>query len=77
MEQQKLTEEQKQDIEDRTKYFESEYEALIEKYQVYHSVVPQYVQVAPGIFATISNFMVIDKKYKPVESPYKDKILEE
>ncbi len=74
---QNLTEEQEKDVQERTKAFEDEYNTLMEKHEVYHAVFPQYVPVAPGIFATVSNITIVDRKYQPVESPYKDKILEE
>lgn len=77
MELKKLTVEEEADVQTRSKAFEADYEALMEKYEVYHSIFPQYVPVAPGIFATISNATIVDKKYQSVESPYKDKILEE
>ena len=77
MEQRKLSSKEEKDVQERSKAFETDYEALIEKYEVYHAVFPQYVPVAPGIFATIPNSTIVDKKYQSVESPYKDKILEE
>lgn len=72
-----LTPDQEKDVQERSKAFEDEYNALMEKHEVYHAVFPLYVPVAPGIFATVPNTTIVDKKYQPVASPYKDKGLEE
>jgi hypothetical protein len=77
MEQRQLSVEEQKDVLERSKAFEKDYEDLMKKYEVYHSIFPQYVPVAPGIFATISNATIVDKKYQSVASPYKDKIVEE
>jgi len=65
----KLTEEQIKDVEERRKAFTEDYLALVEKYQVDMMSYPQMAQTPRGSFDITVTTFVADRKYAPVRSP--------
>lgn len=66
---QELTDEQKQDVEERTKKFLDGYQALVAEHQIDFGQMPQYVPLGNGLFATVIFNQPTDKKYLSVPSP--------
>jgi hypothetical protein len=70
MNQERLTPEQQKDIEARIKLFDTGYRKLVEDLQIDLISFPEMVPTEEGFFVTKSNIMAIDKKYRPVKSPF-------
>lgn len=66
---QKLTDEQKLDIEQRAKAFGEEYMELTKKHEVEMVGQPHYSHLGQGIYATLCNLVIYDKKYAPKPEP--------
>lgn len=66
---QKLTEEQKKDVESRINQFRDAYIDLVKKLDVDFLSYPQFTQTSSGAFVTIVSTTLVDKKYLPVPSP--------
>lgn len=64
-----LSADQQKDVEERIKAFDIAYEEICKKFQVSHSIFPQLVPLQPGVFVTIANGTVVDRKYASVPSP--------
>ena len=64
-----LSEEQKADVEDRKKQFIERYEALTKELMVDFAQFPMYVPIGNGLFATLMQAELRDKKYLTPLSP--------
>lgn len=69
---QPITEEQQKDIDSRVEQFRARYLASVEELQVDFVSFPQYVQLPNGIYGTVPNMTLVDKKYMPTPSPLSD-----
>lgn len=64
-----LTKAQQKDSDERVEEFSKRYAANVEELQVDFSSFPQYVQIGPNLFGTLSSAKLVDKKYAPIPSP--------
>lgn len=68
-----LTKEQQEDIQNRIKEFREKYLELTKKYQVDFASFPQHIQLGEGVYGTMIQTTIMDRKYAPIPSPYTDK----
>lgn len=66
---QTLTDEQKQDVQDRMEEFKKRHLVNVEELGIDFVTFPQYVQIAPDVFGTANGMQMVDRKYAPVPSP--------
>lgn len=67
---QELTDDQKKDVEERTKKFLEGYEKLVADTQIDFGQAPQFVPLKQGLFGVMIMAQPMDKKYLLQPSPF-------